>query len=333
MKAVNFIVYRLHFHTPLHIGDKRPDDYSNSQGYIHSDTLYAAVLATWARQGADIPANGRCGFQVSSLFPFSQNESGETRYFFPRPMADLPFDGDRVSIAKGLKKIQWLDQHYFEKVLQREPIADFGNDLQDEFCSRSQLGNPIYVRQMSQRVAIPRDRNQDADPRPFYMERLIFAERAGLYFLFEGDEDARQKLESALDLLQFEGFGTDRTIGNGLFTWESGGITLRLPDPAEYAINLSLFCPESRKELTGMMDANARFDLVKRGGWMTSPGYQSIRKQSVYMFREGGIWRTTRSVAGAPAIDLRPGSYPVDHPVWRNGSGIFLPIKISGYGI
>lgn len=330
MKTVDFSVYRLCFHTPLHIGDKRPDDYSNSQGYIHSDTLYAAIMATWAKQGIGIPENGNCGFQVSSMFPFSGGNAGETRYFFPRPMADLPFSGDRVPIAKSLKKIQWLDQYYFEKVLRRESVSDFGQDLQDEFCCRSRLDTPVFIRQMSQRVAIPRERTSAADdPRPFYMERLIFVEGAGLYFLFNGDETARQKLESALDLLQYEGFGTDRTIGNGLFAWSRGQVALQLPDSTEYAVNLSLFCPESKEELIGMMDREARFDILKRGGWMTAPGYQSIRKQSVYMFREGGIWRTGRDFAGAAAIDLRPGSYPVDHPVWRSGSGIFLPIKIN----
>lgn len=334
MNAANFKAYRLYFHTPLHIGDMRPDDYSNCQGYIHSDTLHAALIATWAKIGTQIPVDGKYGFHLSSMFPFFEDESGKTHYFFPRPLAEFPIKEDqRVEAAKPLKKVQWLDQFHFENLLSGKTLDSLGDDLQGNYCCRVKLEKPVFTRQMSQRVTIPRERTDKNDPKPFYMERLLFRERAGLYFLFKGDDETAVLLEKALNLLQYEGIGTDRTIGNGLFTYGSDLLSIQVPDNAAYATNISLFCPENREELRGVMDENARFEIVKRGGWITTPGYQSIRKQPVYMFREGGVWRTRTGAAGAQAIDLRPGSYPVDHPVWRNGSGIFLPIKIKEHGV
>ena len=53
MSKKTFKVFKLHFTTPLHIGDAR-DDYSISQKTIASDTMYAAITATLAKLGREI---------------------------------------------------------------------------------------------------------------------------------------------------------------------------------------------------------------------------------------------------------------------------------------
>ena len=56
----SFTVYKLHFTSPLHIGDNRLD-YSISMKTIQSDTLYAAVTSCLAMQGIPIPEGGDLG--------------------------------------------------------------------------------------------------------------------------------------------------------------------------------------------------------------------------------------------------------------------------------
>lgn len=55
-------------------------------------------------------------------------------------------------------------------------------------------------------------RNGEEDAKPFYMERIFFKDYSGLYFIVHGDTSI---IENALDLLQTEGIGTDRNVGNG----------------------------------------------------------------------------------------------------------------------
>ena len=53
MAKKQFTVYRLHFTSPLHIGDAR-EDYGISLKTLSSDTLYAALTATLAKMGESL---------------------------------------------------------------------------------------------------------------------------------------------------------------------------------------------------------------------------------------------------------------------------------------
>lgn len=332
MAALTFITYRLFFSGPLHIGDIRPDDYGSTEPFIHSDTLHAALTACWAKLGQPIPDDGAPGFFISSLFPFSTVNDKKV-YFFPKLMKPWNIQKNQITYAKKLKRLQWLDKHYFEWQLNDQPIDGFGgkdeHHLKGAFATQEDVGEFI-TRQVSQRVAIPRQRDEENDPRPFYMERLFFKEGSGLYFLFQGDEVAAEKLEKALNLLQYEGLGTDRTVGNGAFTFDRGSVELQVPEATGYSANLSLFCPENKEQLAGMLSEGAAYDFLKRGGWITTEGAQTYRKRAVYMFREGSIFHHSQPTAGRPGIDLSPTAnfISMEHKVWRNGSSIFLPVKI-----
>ena len=332
MPARSFITYRLSFSSPLHIGDIRPDDYGSTEPFIHSDTLHAAIIACWAKLGEPIPDDGDPGYFISSLFPFTR-AGEETLYFFPKLMKPLNIAKERITYAKKLKHLRWLDQHYFECQLNDNSVNGFGGNeephLRGIFASVREVGEFI-TKQVSQRVVIPRQRDEENDPRPFYMERLFFKENSGLYFLFEGSEAAAEKLEKALNLLQYEGLGTDRTIGNGAFTFEKSSLELNVPDKSGYSANLSLFCPEKKKQLESMLIDGAAYDFIKRGGWITTEGAQTYRKRAVYMFREGSVFFYSQPIGGRAAIDLSPTEafIQLEHKVWRNGSSIFLPVKL-----
>lgn len=346
----HFITYRLTFTTPLHIGDYKPFEYGSSLKYIHSDTLRSALLAVRAQYGLSIPEDGDSGFVISSLFPFINGVSDDCTYFFPKPITGLPVLPEQVKSIKKVKKVSWLDGTYMTKLLSGEKITDFGGKecehirgslLSKIFKEQSPYRNeehPVFESQVSQRVSIPRIRNSDDENRLFSMERLYFREDAGLYFIFDGTDAQRHWLEESLDLLKMEGLGTDRNIGHGIFTWNSDQVSIEIPDDAQHILTLGLYHPEDQATLSTMVgdDDSIGWKLLKRGGWITDPAYQSIRKRSVYMFTEGSVFKKPgnfKGHIGLPAINLQPrddeGDYPVNHPIWRCGRTLAFPIKIN----
>src|SRR5690554_7105581 len=56
------------------------------------------------------------------------------------------------------------------------------------------------------------------------MDRMYFYDKegqhGGLYFLFHGEEKDLKKVKVALTLLEDEGLGTDRKVGQGQFSFE-----------------------------------------------------------------------------------------------------------------
>ena len=183
-------------------------------------------------------------------------------------------------------------------------------------------------RQVSERVTIPRDRSIE-ESRPFYMERIYFND-AGLYFLATGDH--LDRINTALDLLQHEGIGTDRNVGNGFFTYTNQEIQLNVPQDTKYYMSLGLYCPDSKENLEQELDEKSAYDLIKRGGYITKEGYQTIEKYSIYMMAEGSILKTNKPIHGKPNIDLTPidlhQNMRPNHPIYRCGRTIFIPVKV-----
>jgi CRISPR/Cas system CSM-associated protein Csm4 (group 5 of RAMP superfamily) len=88
-----------------------------------------------------------------------------------------------------------------------------------------------------------------------------------------------------------------------------------------------------------MIDDDSRFELIRRGGWITTQPYMTYRKKSIQMFREGSVFSLpkTRAVVensfkAGKTVDLRPelpeGMKQVEHPVWRVGKSIFIPVNL-----
>jgi len=96
-----FKIYKLHFTTPLHLGDERAD-YGISLQTVHSDTMYSAMIASLAKIGVKIPDNGDFGFTISSLFPFT-NTNGKNVYFFPKLKSQNIPSENLQHIAKKIK--------------------------------------------------------------------------------------------------------------------------------------------------------------------------------------------------------------------------------------
>lgn len=331
-----FKIYKLHFTSPLHIGDRHEDD-GNSLKTIHSDTLYAALLACLAKIGHPIPEDGDLGFVISSLFPyFQRSKESKPVYFLPMPMRARPIELKDVSMAKKVKKVQWVDATLYESILIGEVFSDnYLTYIQESYLANEQLpedvnGSKEFVKsEVSQRVKIV-SRTGEEDAEPYYVDKVLFKYESGLYFIVQGNTDM---LEKALKLLSIEGIGTDRNVGFGFFDYSNDELSIELPKQANHQVSLSLLIPESRDQLYSLMDSeHVAYDFTRRGGWITTSPYTTLRKNAIYGFLPGSVFCMKDddcSVIGK-IVDLKPeiGDMTPDHPIWRNGKAIMLPMYI-----
>ena len=321
-----FKVYKLHFTTPVHFGDCR-GDYGISQRTIQSDTLYAALTSSLSKLGIEIPGNGDLGFTISSLFPYYQiGEHGQPVYFLPRPKKLSLLEEKDIEQRKKIKKISWLDVKYFEEVINGcAPQHVLASDIQGEFLSYKKIDDKFICNQTQERVTVSRTGIEDA--KPFYMDRVAFKEYSGLYFIAEGNTAL---LDKALSLLQYEGIGTDRNVGNGIFKYQTDNIEIKLPDSYNGQMSLSIYIPSNQEELDLMLAGkNLAYDFVRRGGWITTYPYNTLRKNFVYAFTPAsvfGLYSPTETKG--KIVDLGVDVPGLNHPIYRCGRSLFIPINI-----
>jgi CRISPR type III-A-associated RAMP protein Csm4 len=329
-------LFKLHFTTPLHLGDEKAD-YGTSLRTICSDTMHAALISALVKVGYKLPDDGDPGFDISNLFPFyQQNENSDPTYFFPKPIGKLLPPHHLLNLAKPIKKVNWPDKDYFQQLLMGDDIFNAGFDagnIKGEYLTRHEVPADFITTQVAPRVAVPRTGMIDGklqDARPFYMERLYFQDHAGLFFLANGNLEL---LKAGLEILQHEGLGTDRNVGNGYFTFSEGQLELTLPK-SDYACALSLFSPENKQQADEMISAgSAAYNFRRRGGWITTAPFNALRKNSIFMFTEGSILKTgsfDKFAIKGKIADLTPVAphVVIDHKIFRNGKAVFIPIKI-----
>jgi|LZCG01.1.fsa_nt_gb CRISPR-associated protein Csm4 len=340
-----FTIFRLHFSSPLHLGNER-EDYAESLGIIHSDSLYAALTTALFKVGWQPPEKfeGHLGYAISSLFPFYQKDENQTPvYFFPKSKKQEIFNEELLEDHKKIKKIKWLDKDFFEDYAQGKSLQELylhgksgekeeNKYLKSEYFTQASIPENFISRQVFPRVKVSRNGKDDAEP--FYMERLFFEGNSGMFFLAEGDTAL---LEKGLKILEQEGIGTDRNVGNGFFQYKKDTLELELPDNSNYQMNLSLFLPPDKEQLKEQLDDQAAYAFKKRGGWISTPPYNTIRKNRIYMFEEGSIFRadTNSPTKSGRIVNLKPNAsrLPANlqgiHDIWRNGEAIFIPFKTS----
>lgn len=319
----NFVIYKLHFTTPLHISSNKAD-YGETQKIIHSDTFYAAVTACLAKIGHIIPEDGDLKCTISSLFPYR----GQTLYF-PKPLnLSLPSKVAPENL-KLIKNVTWLEKSYFEKAINGKSV--YPEDNLADYISEGYLAQniaeckPDINSKVTPRVTVSRQGSDDAVP--FHIDRIYFGQDSGFYFLATGDTSL---LEKGLSFLQNEGIGTDRNVGNGFFTYEKGSVSIDIPETSILQVSLSVFIPEDQKQLVKMLDnSSIAYDMARRGGWITAYPFNTCRKNFIYSFLPASVFSNSEGkvhTAGA-IVNLKPeiiGGEKISN-IWRCGRALFIP--------
>ncbi len=333
-------IYKLHFTAPLHIGDQHQDE-GNSLKTIHSDTLYAALMSCLAKTNVTIPDDGDMGFTVSSLFPYyQQTENDRPVFFLPMPLQARLAELKDVSMAKKVKKVQWIDSELMGYVLKGNLLFDGTSEylsaIQESYLTTVQIpedasGSKEFMNsEVSQRVTLS-SRTGKEDALPYYVDKIVFRDHAGLYFIAEGDTAL---LEKALNILANEGVGSDRHVGFGFFDFTTDALNIELPDHADHQLALSFLIPETKEQLAGLMNSEkVAYDFARRGGWITTYPYTTLRKNVIYGFLPGSVFHKDVEVCKSigKIVNLKPevGELSPDHPIWRCGRAIMLPINIK----
>jgi len=308
--------YRLTFTAPFHVDSRGNHFYEESNSFIHSDTLSAAIIATWAmiepeqaQKKAEQP-----GFLLSSAFPYYMD-----CYFLPRSLHShaIRLEENKLTETKKLKKIQWLDSKLWKRAFNQKDWIEKISICQNVLATKdSSLPDRLWVEEERPRLAMERASNHAAESQLFNFSRIWFHEKGGLYFLAKFDtEDDRRRFEMLLSWLGDSGIGADRSNGNGCFTWEEGDNPGLQWAANETAIALSLVNPSPADCQTGWLQ-NAAYKLVSRGGWIGSTGK---RKQRLRMFAEGSVFK--QRLQGR-MVDVS-GEY-AKHKIYRDGRGFFV---------
>jgi CRISPR type III-A-associated RAMP protein Csm4 len=332
MGTKTYRVIKMKFTSPLHISRGQTNYYDQSEKVIHSDTLKSALFSigkkTW---GDDIGERFFDSFLLSSAFPYK-----ESHLFFPKPMVKLPIKiqghgkEDEGRENKIMKKIEYLEKELFVEVLKGEEINVSEKQFVGKgiFVTEQPLAKTfqIFKSELQQRVFVPRGGN--ADTEPYYVDRLCFNEKSGLFFLMDCKDESFDQIAQLLNILADEGIGTDRSSGNGQFEVEHDELTMSYPDDADMQMALGLYCP-AEDEINDRLLKNSSYLLTKRGGYIagsTQTEHYSKRKKYVYMFQTGSVFPEENELKGK-RVDLRPDNIGEIHPVWRDGRTLFIPMK------
>jgi len=282
------IAYKLFMTSPLHLSTGG-DSYEKTFHYLHSDTLFSALLASWHYLYDDDPEVlvKNFSFKISSAFPFYGQD-----FYFPKPLCSLPltFDSQDAKARKKLGKVTFVEKTLFEKMIAGDTVntrdicfspggalLGLKKDIAD-FFSEVEIARNVIDR-ISGKTDI------------FYFSELHFRENSGLYFLADfADETTRKKFTAVLRFLGDEGIGGDRHVGKGLFDLQvSESFTLNQPTDGDSLLNLSLYHP-TRQEIDSRLLDRSAYEIINRKGWITAPGHANLRKRSLNMFLEGSVF-------------------------------------------
>ncbi len=315
-------IYKMTFTSPLHLSRGKMDTYESSETMLHSDALKSAIYVA-ARQicSAGWADTFIHDIRISSAFPFDAKGC-----YLPMPLSYHPtIEADD---RKEFKKVKYLTINQFEAIAKGE---------KPELLSDKKAIQPdVWKRDTTQRVKI----NDEGDSTPFYLEKLYPKENTGLYFMVENlsDED-KKELDTAMRFLSETGIGLQRNLGNGQFECTTDTLTIALAESRAMAwVNLSLYHPKDENELSNDVLENGFYQFKKRGGWISSPAIEdniSLRKKSIMMFTEGSVFpfesidnKGIVEDVKPSEVELKKANKEINHPIWRDGKAIFLPISI-----
>ncbi|MGE5341732.1 MAG: type III-A CRISPR-associated RAMP protein Csm4 [Candidatus Omnitrophota bacterium] len=314
------IVYKLRFTSPLHLCAGH-GGYEQTFHYLHSDTLFSAIISNWNHLYDDSIDSliQTLPFRISSAFPFAAND-----YYFPKPLKPLSlgFDQNDYKTIKNLTKVKFVEKDLFEKILNNE-ARDISFSETRRFMGLKKDVSDCFMEQEISRNAI--DRVTGATD-IFYFSEIVFREDSGLFFMASfKDNGIRKQFEAVLRFLGDQGIGGDRNVGKGFFEVDVvEDFNIQQPENPDSILNLSLYHP-LKEEIDNHLLQNSSYDIIKRRGWVTMPGYQTLRKKSLNMFIEGSIFlNLNRADYGDIPVVGEKKEGLLDFNLYRYGKGFFV---------
>jgi len=295
--------------------------------FVHSDTWSAAILSVAASTGVDVDAWGEPWFRVSSTLPVLRDGDGGWTLFYPmpEPLRDAIAGGkDR----KSAKAILYADAGFLRS---RGRSGHALLDRDGKLRLDAQSGAALAWVSIRTGLAVDRLSGGPIEDQLFEVGDVLVDPRLALGLLVEAPEDRVQEFERFLRLLGFSGVGASRTRGRGQFEW-----TERLDfEPPKFGsgahLLLSLYHPTREEVQAGVLDGSW-YRLVQRGGFVTSPGAMTLRRDRVTMLAEGAVIGSSEPPRGDVVEVLARGTRGSRNRVVRDGRAFAIPIAMPDRG-
>jgi len=328
---------------PFHFGRRGLGQEVTAAGFS-SDSLFAALVSRLAEMdGANAVdafmepfEKSAPPFILSSLFP-----RAGSLYFFPVPAARGKREFKEGISYKDLKKVRFLSEKLFLRVINGEDLADIfpksqklqGGILLAEPDEARDVPSQVWKEDKRPRVTLDRQTQKSV---LFFTGEVHFTQGCGLWMTADIREPScLSRLEALLTEVGESGLGADRSAGLGRCS-VARGRTLDLPEPKTdgFIVTLGRFLPR-KDEVHAFMKEGCAYKLETIGGWITSPQEMNQRRRIVRIVSEGAVLGSLPTPAG-DLVDARPvygGKAGLEHPVWRNGqvlASAYVPTKKGG---
>lgn len=326
---LNLNIVTIRLRSSIHLGER--EDWLEGTGIFPlSDTLFSAFCNGYRLLygEADLTGllasflSGRIPFRLSSAFP-----EWEGLRFFPVPLNQTVAD-------KDVKKIRWVDQSGWQRLLGGEAVEDVIASSPTGHIPRIGIENPSADKNPSKpwivcevpRVGLDRMSNHPGD-RYFHFGQVHFLPDASFFFLVDVEsENIWNRHKAVWRVLADEGLGGDRSVGKGLCHSPAfSKLSLTVPDRAECQLLLSLFYPlPSETEVI----AKGYYEMIERKGYLYSPAAQGLKRKGVRVFKTGSVFPATQPLSGQ-LVDVTPEIF-VQHRVYRYGIALSVPCQPRG---
>ncbi len=319
------LAYRLKFKSALHVESKGSGSPDTAQEFVHSDTLSAAICASWPNvfPGTAPDFFADPGFVVSSAMPWIKDI-----LFFPVPRFRI-WNETRPADKKDIKKICWISGAVLEHVLRGQMLDSAEVRMKGQFAfspGEDRVEEVINVGAWKmlerQRVSVDRLGGQ-SEAGTFFFAQQHFHPECGLYFLAEVAESTR--FEAVLEFLGDTGLGADRSSGLGCFhILEIADPGIKLPATASGWFTLSLFNPGQEDDISAVIRQSA-YSLLSRSGWITGTG---VGRPPIKAFSEGSFFGTRPVGRIVKVVDndlISRFGLPLSNPVYRDLRAFSVP--------
>lgn len=327
------VAYRLAFKGPIHLGTGREGDLADLDVLPRSDTIAGALIALWrhvvpgvsdhdvTRVAAEPP------FAVSSAMPTALiGRKWETLLFLPAGIFDrVP----KLSAAerKSFKRVRFADLQSIRSLLAGS--LPQGAVPRGDALLPAGFEGELWTNRSRLRLQVDRMGDRPMEGHLYEFGSVHLGNNVRLTVIIDFiDDSCRRDVEAALALLGDEGIGGDRSAGYGGFAIEDVEDNFAPNFGNGARLSLSLLYPTRDEIEHGLLDPPAEYLITSRGGWATSPRAAGLRRKVVNMLSEGSLVRDLgRRGYGGSAMVLEAGEPWPDHPVYRLGLAVTIPIK------
>ena len=298
---MKYKIYRLKFPYGVHFGGNSLDE---SMMTFSADTLFSALYQEAIASGINnvqefFKSVKESRLLFSDAFPYI----GDTNYL-PKPMVRIvknEQEGDSV-VKKAFKNLRYIPMNQMSTYLNGDlnPI---------EGSMRLKL---LGVRTLKTSSAI----HGCEETMPYHIGVYYYNDGCGVYVIVGFESNYEEYMfYDLLDALSFSGIGGKRRSGFGRFEIESIE-DVHLPKQGDNYMTLSVSLPEESE-----MDVlqNANYQVVKRGGFVSSENYSNEyrKKKDLFMISAGSCFQMTYH---GDIYDISNGG---KHAVYRYGKPIF----------